>query len=89
MANNVNRIKFLNIIYKQVIEYNESNIEKIEKEIGKKDYVYLKIWDLTDSARIIRVTNKLFIVEFDLEENKKLAKDLNNLFFIKRIGQKE
>ena len=89
MANNVNRNKFLNIIYKQVIEYNESNIEKIEKEIGKKDYVYLKIWDLTDSARIIRVTNKLFIVEFDLEENKKLAKDLNNLFFIKRIGQKE
>ena len=89
MANNVNRNKFLNIIYKQVIEYNESNIEKIEKEIGKKDYVYLKICDLTDSARIIRVTNKLFIVEFDLEENKKLAKDLNNLFFIKRIGQKE
>ena len=88
MANNVNRNKFLNIIYKQGIEYNESNIEKIEKEIGKKDYVYLKFCDLTDSARIIQVTNKLFIVEFYLEENKKLAKYLNNLFFIKRIGQR-
>ena len=84
MANNVNRNKFLNIIYKQGIEYHESNIENIEKEIGKKDYhIYLKICDLTDSARIIQVTNKLFIVEFDLEENEKLAKDLNNLFFIK------
>ena len=88
MANIVNRNKFLNIIYKQGIEYNKSNIQKIEKEIGKKDYVYLKICDLTDSARIIQVTNKLFIVEFDLEENKKLAKYLNNLFFIKRIGQR-
>ena len=30
----------------------------------------------------------MVIVEFDLEENEKLAKDLNNLFFIKRIGQR-
>ena len=86
MANNVNRNKCLNIIYKYGIEYYKSNIEEIEKEIEKKDYyVYLKICDLIDSARIIEVTNKWFIVKFDLEENKKLAKDLNNLFFIKRI----
>ena len=51
MANNVNRNKCLNIIYKYSIEYNESNIEEIEKEIGKKDYyVYLKICGLIDSA---------------------------------------
>ena len=43
---------------------------------------------MIDSARIIEVKNKWFIVEFDLEENEKLAKDLNNLFFIKRIGQR-
>ena len=55
----------------------------------KKDYyVYLKICDLIDSARIIEVTNKWFIVKFDLEEDKKLTKDLNNLFFIKRIWQR-
>ena len=89
MANNVNRNKCLNIIYKYGIEYNESNIEEIKKEIEKKDYyVYLKICDLTDSARIIEVTSKCFIVEFDLEENEKLAKDLDNLFFIKRIVQR-
>ena len=89
MANNVNRNKCLNIICKYGIEYNESNFEEIEIEIEKKDYyVYLKICDLIYSARIIEVTNKWFIVEFDLEENEKLAKDLNNLFFIKRIGQR-
>ena len=89
MANNVNRNKCLNIIFKYGIEYNESNIEEIEKEIEKKDYyVYLNICDLTDSARIIKVTNKWFIVKFDLEENEKLAKDLNDLFFIKGIEQR-
>ena len=81
MAINVNRNKCLNIIYKYGIEYNKSNIEEIEKEIEKKDYVYFKIYDLNDSTRIIELTNKWFIVEFDLKENKKLAKDLNNLFF--------
>ena len=55
----------------------------------KKDYyIYLKICDLIDSATIIEVLNKWYIVEFDLEENEKLAKDLNNLFFTKRIGQR-
>ena len=89
MANNVNRNKCLNIIYKSSIEYNESSIKETEKEIEKKDYyVYLKICDLIDSARIIEVTNEWFIVEFDIEENEKLAKDLNNLFFIKWIGQR-
>ena len=84
MANNVNRNKCLNIIYKYGIEYCKSNIEEIEKEIEKKDYyVYLKICNLINSTRIIEVTNKWFIVEFDLEENDKLAKDLNNLIFIK------
>ena len=43
---------------------------------------------MTDSARIIKVTNKWFIVKFDLEENEKLAKDLNDLFFIKGIEQR-
>ena len=43
---------------------------------------------MTDSARIIEVTNKWFIVEFELEENEKLAKDLNDLFFIKGIEQR-
>ena len=43
---------------------------------------------MTDRARIIEVTNKWFIVEFDLEENEKLAKDLNDLFFIKGIEQR-
>ena len=36
MANNVNRNKCLNIIYKYGIEYNELNIEEIEKEIEKR-----------------------------------------------------
>ena len=89
MPNNVNRSKCLNIICKYSIEYNESNIEEIKKQIEKKDYqVYLKICDLVDSTRIIEVTNKWFIVKFDLEENEKLAKDLNNLFFIKRLGER-
>ena len=93
MANNINRNICLNIIYKYGIEYNKSNIEEMEEEIEKKYiyiyyYVYLKFFDLIDSARIIEVKNKWFIVEFDLEENEKLAKDLNNLFFIKRIGQR-
>ena len=43
---------------------------------------------MTDRARIIEVTNKWFIVEFDLEENEKLAKDLNDLFFIKGIERR-
>ena len=60
-------------------------MKKSKKKLKKDYYVYLKICDLIDSARIIEVTNKWFIVKFDLEENKKLAKDLNNLFFIKRI----
>ena len=82
MANNVNRNKCLNIIYQYGIEYNKSNIEEIEKEIEKKDYyVYFKICDLIDNTRIIELTNKWFTVEFDLKENKKLAKDLNNFFF--------
>ena len=89
MPNNVNRSKCLNIICKYCIEYNESNIEEIKKQIEKKDYqVYLKICDLVDNTRIIEVTNKWFIVKFDLEENEKLAKDLNNLFFIKRVGER-
>ena len=89
MAHNVNRNKCLNIIYKYGIEYNESNNEEINKEIKKKDYyVSLKISDLIDSVRIIKVTNKWFILEFNLEENKKLVKDLNNLFAIKQIGQR-
>ena len=41
MANNVNRNKCLNIICKYGIEYNESNIEEIEKEIEKKRLLYL------------------------------------------------
>ena len=36
MANNVNRNKCLNIIYKYGIEYNKLNIEEIEKEIEKR-----------------------------------------------------
>ena len=92
MANNINRNICLNIIYKYGIEYNKSNIEEMEEEIEKNIYiyyyVYLKFFNLIDSARIIEVKNKWFIVEFDLEENEKLAKDLNNLFFIKRIGQR-
>ena len=69
------------------IEHIESNIEEIKKEIEKKDYyVDLKICDLIDSARIVEVTNKWYIVEFDFEENEKLVKDLNNLFSIKQIG---
>ena len=43
---------------------------------------------MTESARIIEVTNKWFIVEFELEENEKLAKDLNDLFFIKGIERR-
>ena len=43
---------------------------------------------MIDSARIIEVTNKWFIVEFELEENEKLAKDLNDLFFIKGIERR-
>ena len=35
MANYVNRNRCLNIIHKYVIEYNESNIKEIEKEIEK------------------------------------------------------
>ena len=63
-------------------------LKKSKKKLKKKDYyVYSKICDLIDSARIVEVTNKWFIVEFDLEENKKLAKDLDNLFFIKQIGK--
>ena len=80
MAINVNRNKCLNIIYKYGIEYNKSNIEEIEKKLKKK-IVYFKIYDLNDSTRIIELTNKWFIVEFDLKENKKLAKDLNKFFF--------
>ena len=89
MPNNVNRSKCLNIICKYDIEYNESDIEEIKKQIEKKRLLcLLKNWDLIDSTRIIEVTNKLFIVKFDLEENEKLAKDLNNLFFIKRVGER-
>ena len=73
MSNNVNRNKCLNIIYKYGIEYNESNIEEIEKEIKKKNYVYLKVCDLINSARIIEVTNKWFIVEFDLEKKREIG----------------
>ena len=41
MANNVNRDKCLNITCKYGIEYNESNIEEIEK----KDYCLFKnLW---------------------------------------------
>ena len=36
MANNVNTNKCFNIIYKYGIEYNELNIEEIEKEIEKR-----------------------------------------------------
>ena len=39
MANNVNRNKWLSIIYKYGIEYNESNIEEIKKEIEKKKII--------------------------------------------------
>ena len=39
MANYVNRNKRLNIIYKYGIEYNESNIEEIKKEIEKKKII--------------------------------------------------
>ena len=44
MPNNVNRNECLNIIYKFGTEYNESNIEEIEKEIEKKDYYVFKIF---------------------------------------------
>ena len=39
MANNVNRNKWLSIIHKYGIEYNESNIEEIKKEIEKKKII--------------------------------------------------
>ena len=39
MANNVNRNKWLSITYKYGIEYNESNIEEIKKEIEKKKII--------------------------------------------------
>ena len=39
MANNVNRNKWFSIIYKYGIEYNESNIEEIKKEIEKKKII--------------------------------------------------
>ena len=41
MANNVNRNKCLNISYKYGIEYNESNIEEIKKEIKKKIIMFI------------------------------------------------
>ena len=43
---------------------------------------------MIDSARIIKVTNKWFVLEFDLEENKILVNDLNNLFAIRQTGQR-
>ena len=89
MANKVNRNKCLNIIYKYGIEYNKSNIEEINKEVKRKRlFCLFKNQYLIDSARIIKVTNKWFILEFGLEENKKLVKDLNNLFVIRRTGQR-
>ena len=73
MAINVNRNKCLNIIYKYGIEYNKSNIEEIEKKLKKK-IVYFKIYDLNDSTRIIELTNKWFIVEFDLKRKQEIGK---------------
>ena len=64
-----------------VLNTTNQILKKSKKKLKKKDnYVYLKICDLTDSTRIVEVTNKWFIVEFDLEENKELVKDLNNFF---------
>ena len=40
------------------------------------------------SARIIEVTNKWFTANLILKKNEKLVKDLNKLFFIKRIGRR-
>ena len=63
-----------------VLNTTNQILKKSKKKLKKK-IVYFKIYDLNDSTRIIELTNKWFIVEFDLKENKKLAKDLNNLFF--------
>ena len=41
MANNVNRNKWLSIIYKYGIEYNKSNIEEIKKGIEKKIIMFI------------------------------------------------
>ena len=89
VTNHVNRNKCVNLIQKYNIDNTDSNLEEIEKVLAKTNYyVYLKICDLIDSARIIEVTNQWFIFEFDLAENNKLAEDLTNLFFIKRISQR-
>ena len=66
-----------------------NQILKKSKKKLKKKIVYFKIYDLNDSTRIIELTNKWFIVEFDLKENKKLAKDLNNLFFLSELDKEE
>ena len=66
-----------------VLNTTNKILKKSKKKLKKKDYyVDLKICDLIDSAKIVEVTNKWFIVEFDFEENEELVKDLNNLFSI-------
>ena len=61
---------------------------KKKKRKKKVNYVYLKTCDLIDCTRIVEVTNKWFIVEFDLEENKELVKDLN-IFFLSELDKQE
>ena len=50
-----------------------NQILKKSKKKLKKNYVYLKVCDLINSARIIEVTNKWFIVEFDLEKKREIG----------------
>ena len=48
----------LNLLGKYGIKQNHFNVEELKKEIEEKDYyVYLKICDLVNSARIIEATN--------------------------------
>ena len=73
--------------YKQNIENNDENFNKLAQVITKKEYyIYRKIFHMIDDCRIVWEDSGSTTIEIDLIIHDKLLQDVTRKSFIKKLG---
>ena len=73
--------------YKQNIENNGQNFNKLAQVITKKEYyIYRKILHMIDDCRIVWEDSGSTTIEIDLIIHDKLLQDVTRKSFIKKLG---
>ena len=89
MNNHVKNNHIRNYLSTYNLEETKENFDILKKVIQKKEYlIYLEIFKLIETCRIINSKSKSITIERDAENNSVLLDDIVKKFFIEKIYQK-